>query len=78
MIPDETKLVQADPDGQRIRLRSMLEGGLVVEHDIRAARDEGQIHIWPGVVSDPCRPGRRQPSPSERIGAFQRPHRLLR
>ncbi|MHC5537001.1 hypothetical protein ACYOEI_01860 [Singulisphaera rosea] len=39
VIPHSTELVEASPDGQRIRLRSTLDDGVVVDHDIRAARD---------------------------------------
>lgn len=45
VIPHETKLVAADPDGHRIRLRSTLADGVVVEHTIQAGRDEVDFNV---------------------------------
>jgi hypothetical protein len=45
VIPHKTELVEADPDGRRIRLRSRLEDGVVVDHDVRAGRDEVDFHV---------------------------------
>jgi hypothetical protein len=45
VIPHETKLVAADPDGRRIRLRSTLADGVVVEHTIQAGRDEVDFRV---------------------------------
>jgi hypothetical protein len=40
VIPHTTRLVEADPDGRRLSLRSTLADGVVVDHEIRAGRDE--------------------------------------
>ena len=40
VIPHRTHLVQRDRDGRRLRLESRLEDGVLVSHDIRAAKDE--------------------------------------
>jgi hypothetical protein len=45
VIPHGTKLVQNDPDGRRIRLRSTLEDGVIVDHEIRAGRDEVDFRL---------------------------------
>lgn len=45
VIPHATRLVEASPDGRRIRLRSTLEDGVVVDHEIRAGRDEVDFHL---------------------------------
>jgi hypothetical protein len=45
VIPHTTKLVRTDPDGRRIRLRSTLEDGVVVDHDIRAGKDEVEFRL---------------------------------
>jgi len=45
VIPHVTKLVQADPDGRRIRLRSALEDGVIVEHDLRAGLDQVDFRL---------------------------------
>jgi hypothetical protein len=45
VIPHRTKLVLDDPDGRRIRLRSTLEDGVVVEHDIRTGRGEVDFRL---------------------------------
>jgi hypothetical protein len=45
VIPHATKLVEASPDGTRARLRSTLEDGVIVEHDIRAGRDEVDFRL---------------------------------
>lgn len=45
VIPHATKLVEASPDGRRVRLRSTLEDGVVVDHDIRAGRDEVDFRL---------------------------------
>ena len=45
VIPHATELVEASPDGRRVRLRSTLEDGVVVEHDIRAGRDEVDFRL---------------------------------
>src|SRR4051794_34991811 len=45
VIPHVTKLIETSPDGRRLRLRSTLEDGVVVEHDIRAGRDEVDFRL---------------------------------
>ncbi len=45
VIPHKTELVESSPDGRRVRLRSRLEDGVVVEHDIRAGRDEVDFRV---------------------------------
>jgi hypothetical protein len=45
VIPHKTGLVESAPDGRRIRLRSRLEDGVVVDHDIRAGRDEVDFRV---------------------------------
>jgi hypothetical protein len=45
VIPHQTERVEADADGRRIRLRSRLEDGVVVEHEIRAGRDEVDCRV---------------------------------
>jgi hypothetical protein len=44
-IPHRTELVSADADGGRIRLRTRVEGGVEVTHDIRAGRDEVDFRL---------------------------------
>jgi hypothetical protein len=44
-IPHRTELVSADADGRRIRLRTLVEGGIEVTHDIRAGRDEVDFRV---------------------------------
>jgi hypothetical protein len=45
VIPHATKLIEADADGRRVRLRSTLEDGVVVDHEIRAGRDEVDFRL---------------------------------
>jgi hypothetical protein len=45
VIPHATKLIEADADGRRLRLRSALEDGVVVEHEIRAGRGEVDFRL---------------------------------
>jgi hypothetical protein len=45
VIPHTTRLVEASPDGRRLRLRSTLEDGVVVDHDLRAGRDEVDFRL---------------------------------
>src|SRR4051794_12545305 len=45
VIPHATELIEADADGRRLRLRSTLEDGVVVEHEIRAGRDEVDFRL---------------------------------
>jgi hypothetical protein len=45
VIPHTTRLVDASPDGRRLRLRSTLEDGVVVDHEIRAGRDEVDFRL---------------------------------
>src|SRR5262245_63651211 len=45
VIPHKTERVEADPDGRRIRLRSRLTDGVVVDHEISAGRDEVDFRV---------------------------------
>ena len=45
VIPHESKLVESDQDGRRIRLHSILDDGVIVEHDIRAGLDEVDFRL---------------------------------
>ena len=45
VIPHSTKLIKADPDGRKISLRSTLEDGVIVDHEIRATRDEVDFRL---------------------------------
>src|SRR3954449_11914399 len=40
VIPHRTERLEAAPDGRRIRLRSTLADGVIVDHELRAGRDE--------------------------------------
>lgn len=44
-IPHRTELIKADRDGKRLRLRTRVEPDVVVEHDIRARRDEVEFRL---------------------------------
>ena len=39
-FPHQSELLSADKKGKRLRLRTRVESGVVVLHDIRAGRDE--------------------------------------
>jgi hypothetical protein len=69
VIPHRTKLVQEDPDGRRIRLRSTLVDGVIVEHDIRAGRDEVDFRL---TAANPTRRGSQAhwAQPCVRVDAF--------
>jgi hypothetical protein len=69
VIPHGTKLVQNDPDGRRIRLRSTLEDGVIVEHDIRASRDEVDFRL---TATNPTRRASQAhwAQPCVRVDAF--------
>lgn len=45
VIPHKTRLVGASPDGRLIRLRNTLDDGVVVDHEIRAGRDEVDFKV---------------------------------
>lgn len=45
VIPHQTRLIEAAPDGRRLRLRSTLEDGVVVDHDLRAGLDEVDFRL---------------------------------
>ena len=45
VIPHATQLVEASPDGRLIKLRSRLEDGVMVDHAIRAGRDEVDFQL---------------------------------
>lgn len=40
VIPHKTELVEVTPDGRSLKLRSRLEDGVIVDHEIRAGTDE--------------------------------------
>jgi hypothetical protein len=50
VIPHRTERVEASADGRLIRLRSRLDDGVVVDHEIRAGRDEVDFRV---VASNP-------------------------
>ncbi len=52
VIPHQTKLVESSPDGRQLRLQSRLEDGVVVDHEIRAGRDEVEFRV---VATNPTR-----------------------
>jgi hypothetical protein len=45
VIPHRTEKVEASPDGKVIRLRSRVEGGVEVDHEIRAGRGEVDFRV---------------------------------
>lgn len=45
VIPHVTRLVKASPDGRQVTLRSTLDDGVIVEHEIRAGRDEVDFRL---------------------------------
>jgi hypothetical protein len=45
VIPHTTKLLEASPGGRRLTLRSTLEDGVFVDHEIRAGRDEVDFRL---------------------------------
>lgn len=50
VIPHETVKLEADPRGKHLRLRSIVEPGVVVVHEIRASDDEVDFQL---TVSNP-------------------------
>jgi hypothetical protein len=56
VIPHTTRLLEASPDGRQIRLRSTLADGVIVDHEIRAGREDVDFHL---TASNPTK------SPSE-------------
>jgi hypothetical protein len=44
-IPHKTELVEGDRQGRRLRLRTLVEPSIVVEHDIRARRDNVEFRL---------------------------------
>jgi len=52
VIPHTTQLVESGPGGQWIKLRSRLSDGVVVEHEIRTARDEVNFKV---VATNPTK-----------------------
>src|SRR6516225_3704271 len=52
VIPHKTELVEAGSGGQRIKLRSRLDDGVVVDHEIRAGRDEVGFRV---IATNPTR-----------------------
>ncbi|HEV3162921.1 MAG TPA: hypothetical protein VGZ22_02690 [Isosphaeraceae bacterium] len=45
VIPHESRLVERDSQGQRIRLRSTLADGVTVDHEITAGKDEVNFQL---------------------------------
>jgi hypothetical protein len=45
VIPHQTQLVEASPDGRRLHLRSTLDDGVIVNSEILAHRDEVEFHV---------------------------------
>ncbi len=45
VIPHTTKLIEVSPDGRHLAIRSTLEDGVIVDHEIRAGRDEVDIRL---------------------------------
>ena len=66
VIPHKTEPVESAADGRRIRLRSRLEDGVVVDHEIRAGRDEVDFRV---VATNPTRSSRRRNGPSPASGS---------
>ena len=52
VIPHKTERVESAADGRLIRLRSRLEDGVVVDHEIRAGRDEVDFRV---IATNPTR-----------------------
>src|SRR6478672_967466 len=44
-IPHTTELVESSPDGRRIQLRSRLSDGVLIDHEIRAGRDQVDFRV---------------------------------
>ena len=45
VIPHKTRLIESSSDGRLIRLRSVLDDGVVVDHEIRAGGDEVDFQV---------------------------------
>lgn len=45
VIPHQTRLVEADPEGKWLRLRCSVSDGVIVDHEIRAGRDEVEFRL---------------------------------
>src|SRR5438445_1275429 len=45
VIPHQTEWVESSADGRRIKLRSRLDDGVVVDHEIRTGRDEVDFRV---------------------------------
>jgi hypothetical protein len=69
VIPHRTQLVQADPDHKWLALRSTLDDGVIVDHQIRAGRDEVTFAL---VATNPTdRPSEAEwAQPCIRVDAF--------
>ena len=52
VIPHTTKRIEASPDGRRIKLRSTLEDGVIVDHEITVGSDEVDFRV---VANNPTR-----------------------
>ncbi len=69
VIPHTTRPVEVSPDGRRLTLRSTLADGVVVDHEIRAGRDEVDFRL---VATNPTdRPSEAHwAQPCIRVDAF--------
>jgi hypothetical protein len=69
VIPHKTQLVQADPDHRRLKLRSTLDDGVIVDHELLAGRDEVTFSL---VATNPTdRPSEADwAQPCIRVDAF--------
>ena len=45
VIPHTTRLIESSPENQLIRLRSTLQDGVIVDHEIRAGREEVSFQL---------------------------------
>jgi len=45
IIPFESQPVAADPDGRWVKLRHIVAGKVVIDHEIRAGRDEVDLRM---------------------------------
>jgi hypothetical protein len=69
VIPHATKLIERSRDGRRLALRSTLEDGVIVDHEIRAGRDEVDFRL---TVTNPSAKASHAhwAQPCVRVGAF--------
>ncbi|CAN5872225.1 hypothetical protein BH23PLA1_BH23PLA1_25200 [soil metagenome] len=45
VIPHDSRLIEADADGRLIRLRDVLDDGVIVDHEIQASADEVTFRV---------------------------------